>query len=166
MTVPRVRLLLEALDDAEQRVAAAHDALDKAQTVFDIEGAKLAALRDEVVPFFWPGSPYLAPPEDWGSKRLDRGRYRYLRMAPSQAIAFALLEADHPLTILEIREAIVSGGGGGPTIDARALNAALQGLVNQGEIHRWESDDEKQLPAYSLPEEEEEEEVDKDDLPF
>lgn len=139
---------LSELEKDEEGIAEAAEAYESAKAQMEMGLRRYAALRDFVVEQFGR-SPYATdvdwPNEDWHEGDVygrPKGIYRFAGLKVADAIRQALDEQQHSataqyqwLTLDELVEKLSEGGLGYPEpVQARAVNAALQGLIRSGAV--------------------------------
>ncbi len=128
--------LMDELLVEDQKITDRGIALDKAETSFNIEVVRYAAVRDLVQQVLGE-DPYSTPE---GAKLPSGGIYRYRQMKVGLAIRQVLKEAPQPLDAAAIVQKLKLGLKlrPGPELDGRAINAALMTLVRIGHASKVE----------------------------
>jgi hypothetical protein len=119
-------LLVELLHE-EDILSEAALALQQAQIRFEVTSQKYAAVRDVAARHLGrnPGKEWVKEPG--GIFRELSGRFRFIHMTPGAAVVAALTEAEEPMSLEQVVEALRAGGFRGAL--PRVINATLMGTT-------------------------------------
>jgi len=118
-----VRGLMAELAHEDEVLAKAGEALQQAEVRFEVASQKYAAVRD-VVGAYLGRPPRNSDAVGYGVFFRSKDRYRFIHMAPGDAVVAVLRDSDEPMALDEIANAVRSGGLLVPGT-MRSVNAAL-----------------------------------------
>jgi hypothetical protein len=155
-TDPIIQGLMQELAREDAALVEADEALTRARTRFQVASRKYAAVRD-VVAQHLGRSPYSVSPPMWNSADgtfhhgfPSDGRFRFIYMAPGDAVVAALRESAEPMSLDEIVDRMQAGGLRLPGL-TRVVNAALintPGVEKTADgKYRYEAADPHDLPS-------------------
>ena len=131
---PIVKGLMKELGKEDLVLTDAGWKLRDAQVGFEVASQKYAAVRD-VVARHLGYAPDEKTARRYGVEFVSKGRYRFIHMATGDAIVAALREADEPMKLHEIANAMMKGGlrhVGLRTVNAALMNTAGVGKTEDG----------------------------------
>lgn len=118
-----VRGLMRELRDEDEALMKAALLLERAEVVFEVASQKYAAVRD-VVAGYLGRPPCSSDAKHYGLAFRSKDRYRFIHMAPGDAVVAILKDADEPMELNEIARVMAMGGQQTP-LSLRTVNAAL-----------------------------------------
>lgn len=173
-TDPTLARLLEELEQYDRELLQADRDLKLAQANYEVASVKFVAIR-EILRARMGRSPYAGGADVQGWRFIrdgdyvrvqfeSKGRFRYYRMPPGDAVEEVLSEASEPMTVYEIASALADGGA--EWVSGRAVNAALTNKVGKTVIKTGDGKYAKKSSDIYDPDELVGAVTDPDDLPF
>lgn len=118
-----VRGLMRELAGEDESLMKAALLLERAEVQFEVASQKYAAVRD-VVAGYLGRPPCTDDASHYGLVFRSKDRYRFIHMAPGDAVVAILKGADEPMELNEIARAMATGGQQTP-LSLRTVNAAV-----------------------------------------
>jgi len=116
-----VKGLMRELVAEDEALVKAGLILERAEVQFEVASQKYAAVRD-VVAAYLGRPPCVDDALHYGLAFRSKDRYRFIHMAPGDAIVVILKDEDEPMELNEIAKAMAKGG---LSVTLRTVNAAL-----------------------------------------
>ena len=120
--------LVEELAEEEKKLDERYGEYEQIRARYQVAARKYGAVRDVVIETLGY-DPYSVDDFPWPDSRGDRfangtkiGEFRYVYMKPGETVVAVLRDAEEPMELADVREALKLGHS---TLTLRAVNAAL-----------------------------------------